>query len=90
VELIDLQEFKVNEKGSGRRQYPPSMMLALLIYCYVHGTFSSRKIEEATFINIPTRYICDNKHSDHDTINSFMKDNKDLLNYQRRILEKIK
>lgn len=79
VELIDLQEFKINEKGSGSRQYPPSMMLALLVYCYVHGTFSSRKIEEATFNNIPVRYICDNKHPDHDTINSFRKDNKKLF-----------
>jgi transposase len=79
VELIDLQKFRINEKGSGSRQYPPSMMLSLLVYCYVHGTFSSRKIEEATFNNIPVRYICDNKHPDHDTINSFRKDNKELF-----------
>ena len=79
VEMLDLQEFKVNEKGSGSRQFPPSMMLSLFIYNYVHGTFSSRKIEEATFNSIPVRYICDNKHPDHDTINSFRKDNKDLF-----------
>ena len=79
VELIDLQEFKLNEKGTGSRQYPPSMMLSLLIYCYVHGIFSSRKIERATFNIIPVRYICDNKHPDHDTINSFRKDNKNLF-----------
>lgn len=79
VELIDLQEFKINEKGSGSRQYPPSMMLSLVIYNYVHGTFSSRKIEEATFNSIPVRYICDNRHPDHDTINSFRSDNKDLF-----------
>ena len=79
VELIDLQKFKVNEKGTGSRQYPPSMMLSLMIYNYVHGTFSSRKIEEATFNSIPVRYICDNKHPDHDTINSFRKENKELF-----------
>ena len=27
VELINLQEFKINKKGTGSRQYPPSMML---------------------------------------------------------------
>ena len=35
-------------RGTGSAQYPPSMMLALLIYCYANGIFSSRRIERAT------------------------------------------
>jgi len=79
VELINLKEFKINRKGSGNRQYPPAMMLSLLIYNYVHGRFSSRKIEEATYHIIPVRYICDNTHPDHDTICSFRRENEALF-----------
>jgi len=49
VELLDLHEFKINRKGTENKQYPPAMMLILLIYKYVHETFSSQKIEEATY-----------------------------------------
>ena len=34
VEQIPTTDFKLNTRGSGSEQYPPSMMLALLIYCY--------------------------------------------------------
>ena len=42
VEELDLSEAKVNERGTGDEQYPPRMMLGLLIYCYASGMFSSR------------------------------------------------
>jgi hypothetical protein len=32
VGTLPTGEFVVNERGTGHRQYPPSMMLALLIY----------------------------------------------------------
>jgi len=35
---------KINIHGTGSAQYPPSMMLGLLIYNYATGTFSSRRI----------------------------------------------
>ena len=34
VEQMDLRMAEVNLRGSGSEQYPPSMMTALLIYCY--------------------------------------------------------
>ena len=49
VKSLPISEFVVNERGSGHAQYPPSMMLALLIYCYANGIFSSRRIERATY-----------------------------------------
>jgi len=79
VEILNLQGFKINSKGTGSKQYPPAMMLSLLIYSYVHGVFSSRKIEESTHLNIAVRYICDNTHPDHDTICSFRRENKELF-----------
>ena len=48
VERVGLSAFKVNWKGTGKAQYHPRMMLALLIYCYANGIFSSRRIERAT------------------------------------------
>ena len=41
VRTLPSGQFVVNERGTGYAQYPPSMMLALLIYCYANGIFSS-------------------------------------------------
>ena len=46
-------------------------LLALLIYAYATGIFSSRKIEQATDDSLAFRYIACNLHPDHDTLNSF-------------------
>ena len=41
VERVAIGAFKVNDRGTGSAQYHPRMMLALLIYCYANGLFSS-------------------------------------------------
>ena len=51
------------------------MMLALLIYCYANGIFSSRRIERATHRDIGVRFVAANSHPDHDTIATFRRDN---------------
>jgi transposase len=80
VEMLDLQNFSINHRGSGSAQYPPSMMLSLLIYCYATGRFSSREIELATHHDIAVRYICGgDKHPDHDTVNSFRSKNRTIF-----------
>jgi transposase len=33
VAEMDLRQVRVNERGSGCPQYPPRMLLALLLYC---------------------------------------------------------
>ena len=77
VEMLDLQQFSINHRGSGSAQYPPSMMLSLLIYCYATGRFPSREIELATHHDIAVRFICGgDKHPDHDTINTFRSRNR--------------
>ena len=48
--LLDVGAAKLNERrGTGSEQYPPGMMLGLLIYSYAQGQFSSRQIERATY-----------------------------------------
>ncbi|MGA2548184.1 MAG: transposase [Rectinemataceae bacterium] len=80
VETLDIQKFSVNERGSGCPQYPPSMMLSLLIYCYATGRFSSRMIEEASWYDVAVRYICGgDKHPDHDTICAFRTRNREAF-----------
>ena len=79
VELIGDQHYHLNHRGSGSEQYPPQMMLALLIYCYSHGITSSRKIERASYRDIAVRYITADTHPDHDTICTFRRQNGDLI-----------
>ena len=71
VEQIPTAHFHINHRGSGSAQYPPAMMLALLIYCYATGRFGSRTIEAATYSDVAVRYICANTHPDHDSICAF-------------------
>jgi transposase len=75
VERLALASFAINEKGCGDEQYPPRMMLALLIYCYANGLFSSRRIERATYRDVAVRYLCADTHPDHDTICAFRRNN---------------
>jgi len=55
------------------------MLLALLLYCYATGLFSSRRIEQASSDSVPVRMICADTHPDHDTICTFRRENKALL-----------
>jgi len=75
VEKLALRSFKVNVRGTGSAQYPPHMMLSLLIYCYANGIFSSRRIERATYRDIAVRYLTGDTHPDHDTICTFRREN---------------
>ncbi len=79
VKLLNLDKARINERGTGDAQYPPSMMMGLLIYCYAAGTFSSRKIERLTYDSVAVRYLCADTHPDHDSICKFRRENKDLL-----------
>lgn len=76
VESLDTSVFKINVRGTGHAQYPPSMMLALLTYCYITGRFSSREIEQATHFDVAVRYLCAQTHPDHDTICTFRRENR--------------
>jgi transposase len=71
VEHLDTRAIEVAYSGGGSAPYPPKMMLALLFYCYATGIFSSRKIERASYEQIPVLYITGGTHPDHDSINRF-------------------
>ena len=79
VEGMKLPCLKVNHRGTGSEQFPPKMMLELLIYCYANGVFSSRRIERATYRDIAVRFLTGNTHPDHDTICTFRRENFDSV-----------
>jgi transposase len=88
VKTLPSGEFVVNERGTGYAQYPPSMMLALLIYCYANGIFSSRRIERASYRDLGVRFLTGDTHPDHDTICSFRRQNEKLIaKFFVRVLE---
>jgi len=71
VEGLDHSEIERAYAGRGSDAYHPAMLLSLLIYGYATGTFSSRKIERATYDSLAFRYLACNLHPDHDTLATF-------------------
>jgi len=71
VDRLDLSSIESTYSGRGSRAYHPSMLVALLIYGYATGTFTSRRLEEATYDSIAFRFITANQQPDHDTIAHF-------------------
>ncbi len=74
VDTLDLSEIhKQYTNRGGSDAYDPRVLLSLLFYGYATDTFSSRKIERATYDSVAFRYIAANTHPDHDTIATFRK-----------------
>lgn len=81
VALLDLSQAQVNERGTGSAQYPPAMLLGLLLYSYATGVFSSRQMERSTHENLAVRYLCANTHPDHDTLCRFRVRHQSLIEH---------
>lgn len=73
VAILDLSAIYGQYGPVGGEPYAPEVLLGLLLYGYVTGVFSSRKVEKATYENIPFRFIAGGMHPDHDTIATFRK-----------------
>jgi len=73
VEQLDLRKIEESYAGRGERAYRPKMLVALLLYGYATGVFSSRKLERACFDSVSFRFIAANTSPDHDTIADFRK-----------------
>jgi transposase len=76
VDRVALGAFAVRPTAGGKPQYHPQLLLAVLIYCYANGIFSSRRIERATHRGLGVRYVAANLHPDHDTIAAFRRANR--------------
>ena len=49
IVLLDLSAFYAHYAPVGGEPYAPEVLLGLLLYGYMTGVFSSRKIERATY-----------------------------------------
>jgi transposase len=74
VGVIDTAAFygAYREDGHGRAAYEPSMMVALLLYCWSRGVRSSRRIERACLEDVACRVIAAHQRPDHATIARFV------------------
>ena len=59
------------QDGRGAPPYHPLLMVKLLVYGYCTGVLSSRKIERATWEDLPFRVLATDQHPDHDSIAAF-------------------
>lgn len=57
--------------GRGAVGYHPVLLTRVLLYAYAVGITSSRRIEKATYDDVPIRYLASDQHPDHDTIAAF-------------------
>src|SRR3954449_12433644 len=74
VAVMDTAVFDAayRDDGHGRAAYEPSVMLALLLYCWARGTRSSRAIERACVEDLACRVIAAHQRPDHATIARFV------------------
>lgn len=75
VEQLDLTAFYAPYEGDGRRKMPyePRMMLKVLIYAYVSGIFSSRRIAQKLEEDVAFRVLAAGNFPKHRTICEFRK-----------------
>jgi len=75
LDQLDLSAIYDSYDGTkgGQPAFDPKMMTGLLLYAYCVGLPSSRKIEKATYHQVPFRVLTADQHPDHDTIAEFRK-----------------
>ena len=62
IDQLDLSNLTRKYAGRGAKAHHPATLLAILVYGYATGVFSSRKRETATYDSVAFRYIAANTH----------------------------
>lgn len=78
---LDLSAIYADYEGDrgGQPAYDPQMMVSLVLYGYCVGVASSRKVERATYEQVPFRVLSADQHPDHDTICTFRRRHLEAL-----------
>ena len=82
VQGLDLAEIEgaIQERdGRGERPYSPTMMVALLVYGYSVGVFSSRRLACATYEDVAFRVLAGGEHPHFTTVNQFRLEHREAL-----------
>lgn len=67
----DLTDLYAHYAEFGGPPFAPELLLGLLVYGYMTGVFSTRKLERATYESIPFRFLAGGFHPDHTTLAIF-------------------
>jgi transposase len=74
VEQLDLSAIEraiATKDPRGERPYSPRMLMAILLYGYCVGVFSSRRLARATYEDVAFRVLAGEAHPHFTTINDF-------------------
>ena len=71
IDQLDLSNLTRQYAGRGSKAHHPATLLAILVYGYATGVFSSRRLERASYDSVAFRYIAAGTHPDHDTLATF-------------------
>ena len=86
VERMDIRKIERSYSQDGRNEYPPRILLKVMIYAYMRLIYSSREIERACRENICFMYLLENNAvPDHNTIARFR--SQHLLECEKELLE---
>jgi len=77
VDSFDISDIFIKHEKDHRGQppYHPRMMVKILVYAYVTGVYSSRKVSRMITENIAFRYLSAGNYPDFRTISDFRKNN---------------
>jgi len=79
-EELDLAEFYARyTEERGQPPYSPALMVALLLYAYSRGVYSSRAIERGCEERVDFMALTGRSKPDHDTICAFRKEHREAL-----------
>lgn len=79
LDLSKIEEKIQSKDARGEKPFSPQMMVALLLYSYSTGRYSSRRIARGTYEDVPLRVIAAGEHPHFTTINQFRLDHWDAL-----------
>lgn len=81
VEQVDTSGFHRSRRrgGVGRQGYDPDMLLGLLVYAYMVGERSSRRIERLCVDHVAFRIVCGDDPPDHTTLARFRAEHNDAF-----------
>lgn len=85
LEVIDVLDItaitrKIDDSDPrGTRPYHPRMMLALLVFAYCSGVYSSRRVARATYDNVAFRVLTGDEHPHFTVVNEFRARHQDAV-----------
>ena len=86
VERMEIEKIERSYSWNGRNEYPPRILLKVLIYAYMRQIYSSREIERACRENICFMYLLEDYPApDHNTIARFRAER--LAGCEKELLE---